>query len=175
MRERPLAPGVDVPVVGLGTWAVFDLPPGRQGEADAVVKTVLDGGARVMDSSPMYGRAEAVLAATLGPRRGDAFVATKIWTPSVPEGRSQFARQLEWYGGRVDLEQVHNLVNWDGQLSWMEEERDRGRIGLLGATHYSPSAFGEPARSRRSSVPWAWRPGPRPCSSGRSPTRASRS
>src|SRR4051794_34111730 len=104
MTERPLAPGTDVAVVGLGTWAVFDLPPGRQGVADAVVETVLDSGGRVVDSSPMYGPAEAVLAAALGQRRGEAFVATKIWTPSVSEGRSQFARQLEWYGGRVDLE-----------------------------------------------------------------------
>ncbi len=149
MRERPLAPGIDVPVVGLGTWAVFDLPPGRQGVADAVVTTIQDAGGRVMDSSPMYGRAEAALAAALGSRRDEAFVATKIWTPSVPEGRSQFARQLEWYGGRVDLEQVHNLVNWEGQLAWMEEGRERGRIRLLGATHHNPSAFGELAQVMR--------------------------
>ena len=149
MRKRPLAPGADVPVVGLGTWAVFDIPSGRQGVADAVVETMLDGGGRVVDSSPMYGRAEAVLAAALGPRRGETFVATKIWTSSVSEGRAQFASQLDWYEGRVDLEQVHNLVNWEGQLTWMEEERDRGRIGLLGATHYSPSAFGELARMMR--------------------------
>src|SRR3954464_3382462 len=143
MRTRRLAPGVDVPVVGLGTWSVFDVGPGRQGTADAVVGRMLEAGARVVDSSPMYGRAEHVLGAALGPRREQAFVATKIWTSSVEEGRAQFARQLDWYDGRVDLEQVHNLVAWREQLAWMERERDAGTIGLLGATHYSPSAFGE--------------------------------
>src|SRR3954470_16722098 len=150
MRTRRLAPGVHVPVVGLGTWSVFDVGPERQGTADAVVARMLDAGARVVDSSPMYGRAEHVLGAALGPRREDAFVATKIWTRSVEEGREQFARQLDWYDGRVDLEQVHNLVAWREQLAWMERERDAGRIGLLGATHYSPSAFGELAEVMRS-------------------------
>jgi aryl-alcohol dehydrogenase-like predicted oxidoreductase len=132
-----------VPVVGLGTWAVFDLPPRRQPVADAVVDALLECGGRLVDSSPMYGRAEAVLAAALEGRRERAYVATKVWTSSVREGRAQFARQLDWYGGRVDLEQVHNLVAWREHLAWLEGEREAGRIGLLGATHYDPAAFGE--------------------------------
>jgi aryl-alcohol dehydrogenase-like predicted oxidoreductase len=145
LNERNLTSGLSVPIVGLGTWRVFEGSP----HAREVVATMLDAGARLFDSSPMYGRAESVLGAALADRRSDAIVATKIWTPSVEEGRAQFARQLDDFGGRVDVEQVHNLVNWRGQLQWMREERDAGRIGVLGATHYDPGAFGELARVMR--------------------------
>jgi diketogulonate reductase-like aldo/keto reductase len=150
MQTRTLSPGVDVPVVGLGTWSVFDVGGAEQPMADEVVGALLRTGGRLVDSSPMYGRAEAVLGAALRDRRADAFVATKIWTSSVAEGQAQFARQLDWFAGRIDLEQVHNLVAWREHLTWMEAERDRGRIGLLGATHYSPRAFGELAEVMRS-------------------------
>jgi diketogulonate reductase-like aldo/keto reductase len=139
-----------MPVVGLGTWRVFDLPPGRQAVADAVVAAGLDAGARLVDSSPMYGRAEEVLAAALGDRRADALVATKVWTPSVEAGQAHYRRQLAWFGGRIDLLQVHNLVAWQEHLSWMERERDAGRIRWLGVTHYAPTALGELERVMRS-------------------------
>src|SRR4051794_36519723 len=106
MQERALGVGGPaVPVVGLGTWQVLD---GRRGAqvAGPVVDALLDGGGRLVDSSPMYGDAERNLGAALAERRSDAFVATKIWTRSAADGRRQFARQLEWFGGRVDLEQV---------------------------------------------------------------------
>jgi aryl-alcohol dehydrogenase-like predicted oxidoreductase len=84
-----------------------------------------------------------VLGWALGERRKQALVAMKIWTSSPAEARRQFAAQLEFFGGRVDLEQVHNLVAWPQQLEWMKEERAAGRIGFLGATHYAASAFDE--------------------------------
>jgi aryl-alcohol dehydrogenase-like predicted oxidoreductase len=149
MRTRELAPGVTVPVIGLGTWAVFDLPGDREADAEPVIGALLDAGGRVVDSSPMYGRAEHVLARALGPRRRDAFVATKVWTSSVDEGRDQYAHQLDLYDQRIDLEQVHNLVAWREHLRWLEAERDAGRVGLLGATHYAPRAFGELAEVMR--------------------------
>jgi aryl-alcohol dehydrogenase-like predicted oxidoreductase len=108
-----------------------------------VVDAVWEGGTRFFDSSPMYGQAEGVLGRALGEHRADALLATKIWTSSLAEARDQFADQLEFFGGRVDLEQVHNLVRWREHLEWMEDERIAGRIGFLGATHYSPGSFAE--------------------------------
>jgi hypothetical protein len=91
----------------------------------------------------MYGRAERVLARGLAGRRDEALVATKVWTPSAREGREQIARALEWYGGRVDIYQVHNLVSWREHLPYLEELRSRGQVGVVGATHYSHGALAE--------------------------------
>ncbi len=141
METRRLGRGPDLPVIGLGTWRVLDVPAAAQPLADAVVAAGIDAGARVIDSSPMYGRAEAVLSAALRDRRRTAFVATKVWTSSVADGRRHFTRQLGWFGGRVDLLQVHNLVAWREHLDWMERERGVGNIGWLGATTFQPSTF----------------------------------
>lgn len=141
MEERRLGP-----VVGLGTWNTFG---GDAALAHDVVGAALGAGARLVDTSPMYGGAEASLASALDGRRERAVVATKIWAPSVEEGRAQFRRQLAWYGV-VDVEQVHNLVAWREHADWLEAERDAGRIGRLGVTHYAASAFGELASALRS-------------------------
>jgi diketogulonate reductase-like aldo/keto reductase len=96
----------------------------------------------------MYGAAEESLAAALDGRRGDALVATKIWSDSSGRARRQYEAQLGWFGG-VDLEQVHNLVAWREHLPWLEAEREAGRIGRLGVTHYDPGAFAELAEALR--------------------------
>jgi diketogulonate reductase-like aldo/keto reductase len=98
----------------------------------------------------MYGAAEEVLGRALEGRRDEAFVATKVWTHDPAEGRRQAERALGYFGGRVDLLQVHNLAAWPEQLALIEELRDAGRVGYAGATHYSPSAFGELAEVMRS-------------------------
>jgi diketogulonate reductase-like aldo/keto reductase len=133
------------PVVGLGTWQTFD---GNAPLARDVVGAALDAGTRIVDSSPMYGGAERSLAAALERRRDEAAVATKIWTPAAQEARKQLANQLRWYG-HVEIEQVHNLVAWKEHVSWLEAERDAGRVGRIGVTHYDPSAFGELERALR--------------------------
>jgi diketogulonate reductase-like aldo/keto reductase len=141
MEERRLGP-----VVGLGTWNTFG---GDAELAHDVVGAALGAGTRFVDSSPMYGNAERSLAAALEGRRERATVATKIWAPTVPQGREQFEPQLDWFG-RIEIEQVHNLVGWREHLAWLEDERDAGRIGRIGVTHYSPLAFDEVADALRS-------------------------
>ena len=141
MEERRLGP-----VVGLGTWRTFDDDAALARE---VVAAAFEAGARLVDSSPMYGGAERSLGAALDGRRDDVIVATKIWARSVDEGRTQFARQLQWYAGRIDVEQVHNLVAWREHLDWLDEERAAGRVGKVGVTHYASSAFDELAEALR--------------------------
>lgn len=146
--------------MGFGTWNVLDVVPGDEPQARAVVTAALGTGATLMDSSPMYGRAEGVLSRALGDRRGEAIVATKIWSGSESEGRRQFDAQLGFYGGHVDILQVHNLTAWRAHLTWMEAERDAGRIGVLGATTYRAGAFEELAGVMRTGrigmvqIPW---------------------
>jgi diketogulonate reductase-like aldo/keto reductase len=126
-------------VVGMGTWKTFDVRRSRT----EVVDAALAAGTTLFDSSPMYGRAEEVLGRCLEGRRGRALVATKIWSSSAAEGRGQARRALGLYQDRVDLYQVHNLVAWREHLPMLEDLRDRGQVAAIGATHYSPSAFGE--------------------------------
>jgi diketogulonate reductase-like aldo/keto reductase len=133
------------PVVGLGTYATFDADAAL---ARDVVGSALDAGTRLVDSSPMYGGSERSLGDALRGRRDEATVATKIWASSPDEGRLQYERQLSFFG-QVDLEQVHNLVAWQEHLPWLEREREEGRIGLLGVTHYSSGALDELDRALR--------------------------
>jgi diketogulonate reductase-like aldo/keto reductase len=139
MEERGLGP-----VVGLGTSRTFE------DDADlarVVVGTALEEGCRLFDTSPMYGSEEA-LGLALEARRAEATVATKIWADSVDEGRQQFEDQLRWFG-RVEIEEVHNLVSWEEHLPWLKAERDAGRIDRLGVTHWQASAFPELGRALR--------------------------
>src|SRR4051812_43775334 len=146
MEKRELGRGgPQVPVVGMGTWQTLD----TRGERDEVVYAALDAGATFLDTSPMYGEAQRVLAHGLEGRRDEAFVATKLWTADDAEAERQAERALRWYG-RVDLYQVHNLLGTDKRLDLLERLREEGRVGRLGATHYSASAFGELERVMRS-------------------------
>jgi aryl-alcohol dehydrogenase-like predicted oxidoreductase len=152
MERRTLGrSGLDVPVVGMGTWQTFDVR-GAAGEhaRRLVVDTALDAGANFFDSSPMYGESERVLGFALEGRRDRALVATKVWTPGRDEGRRQVERALGYFGGWVDLYQVHNLVATREQLALLEEMREAGRVRAVGATHYSPSAFADLAALMRS-------------------------
>ncbi len=139
--------GLQVPVVGMGTWQTFDVR-GEAGEANTrkVVDAALQAGANFFDSSPMYGQAERVLGKTLEGRRDQALIATKVWASTADEGRKQINNALGYYGNRVDLYQIHNLLSWRDQLITLEKLVEEQRVGLIGATHYSPSAFDELSR-----------------------------
>jgi aryl-alcohol dehydrogenase-like predicted oxidoreductase len=141
---------LEAPVIGMGTWRTLDVTGPAEAERARVVHAALEAGTRLFDSSPMYGQAERVLGPALEGRRDEALVATKVWTADAREARDQIDFSLSCFGGRVDLYQVHNLVAWPDRLAELEELRDRGKVDAIGATHYSPSAFGELAQVMRS-------------------------
>lgn len=150
METRALGrTGLTVPVIGMGTWQTLDVRGAAERNASALVSRALEVGSNFIDSSPMYGRAEQLLGEALQGRRREAIVATKIWASSVEEGRTQAERALEWYGGSVDLYQIHNLLNWKAQLVLLERLKKEGRVQAIGATHYQASAFGELAVAMR--------------------------
>lgn len=136
--------GVELPVVGLGTWRVLDVH-GSAVEADrhTVVQRALDSGTTVVDSSPMYGQAERVLGDALRDRRDEAFVATKVWATDDDEAGRQLGNAYGFFRGRIDLYQVHNLVAWRRRLELLERERDAGRVRYVGVTHHAASALSD--------------------------------
>ena len=140
--------GEDIAAVGVGTWRGFDIGSGaaERDSRRAVLETLLNSGASVVDSSPMYGRAEGVagdLLADLG-RREDAFIATKVWTRGRREGIAEMEDSFRLFRTDViDLMQIHNLVDWRTQLDTMRGWKAEGRFRYLGYTHYRPHAFGD--------------------------------
>lgn len=141
MEHRPFA-GLRVPVIGMGTSKTFDVPE-VDDDRQAVTDTALDAGATFVDSSPMYGNAERILGATIAARRAEVTVATKVWTPDDDEAERQIDASLGFFGGHVEVLQVHNLVEWRTRLDQLEARRERGEIDIVAATHWQPSAFGE--------------------------------
>ena len=143
MERRPLgATGLEVPVVGMGTWRTFDVR-GADGEARCrdVLDAAYEGGATLFDTSPMYGSAERVLAEAIGGRRDGALVADKLWTADDHVAQRQAEHALRWFGGLVDVYQVHNLVGLDARLALLRRMQGEGSVRVVGATHYQHSAF----------------------------------
>jgi diketogulonate reductase-like aldo/keto reductase len=146
--------GETLPVVGLGTWQAFDVAEtDARGPQRDVLRRFVELGGRVVDSSPMYGAAEAAvgdLAAELGVR-DSLWIATKVWTTGRAPGVAQMERSLRLLRGkRLDLLQVHNLVDWQTHLATLREWKDAGRIRYLGITHYSASGHDALERVMRS-------------------------
>ncbi|MGE5625405.1 MAG: aldo/keto reductase [Bacillota bacterium] len=139
--------GEELPVIGIGTWENFDVATKdpRRGDLKRVLETLFVAGGRCIDSSPMYGKAEGAVGELLTalPRAPKAFVATKVWTEGKAEGIRQMERSEQFMGGRLDLIQVHNLLDWRTHLSTLHAWKDKGRIRYLGITHYTPSAHAE--------------------------------
>jgi diketogulonate reductase-like aldo/keto reductase len=137
-----------LPVIGLGTWQTFDVGVGAAERAPLkeVLREFVKSGGAVIDSSPMYGRSESVageIAAELGIHK-QLFVATKVWT----SGRDAGIRQMEESFRRLrveklDLMQIHNLLDYRTHLATLRKWRDDGKIRYLGVTHYHAGAYPE--------------------------------
>jgi len=140
--------GEALPMVGLGTWRTFDIgnDAGALKQRRDVLTLLFDAGGKVVDSSPMYGRAEAVvgdLVAGMG-RRQDAFIATKVWIT----GRNAGIRQMQSSATKlkapvIDLMQVHNLVDVWTHLETLKNWKQEGRVRYVGVTHYTSSALSD--------------------------------
>jgi diketogulonate reductase-like aldo/keto reductase len=138
-----------LPVIGIGTWQVFDVgaDPAQRAPLREVLK-LLDG--NVVDSSPMYGSSETVAGDLMAEVKKKFFVATKVWT----SGRDAGIRQMETSFKRLrvermDLMQVHNLVDVETHSRTLLDMKSRGRIRYLGITHYTASAYAEVERAMR--------------------------
>ena len=128
----------------MGTWKTFDVR-GESAVLDRrrVAEGAIAAGTTLFDTSPMYGDAQDVLSRAVRDKRGQVLIADKVWTPSPAEAREQVRRSLDWYGGRLDIYQIHNLVGWRQHLPLLEDLRERGEVGVIGATHYAHSALSE--------------------------------
>jgi aryl-alcohol dehydrogenase-like predicted oxidoreductase len=143
-RRKLGSAGIEVPAVGLGTWQVLDVRGREEGSRHEVVRAALEEGANLFDSSPMYGEAERVLGEALRKHgRNRATVATKVWTSNDREAERQIERSLGFFGGRVELYQVHNLVATERRLDTVHRLKEEGKVRAIGATHYSRAAFGD--------------------------------
>lgn len=145
--------GETVPVVGLGTAHVFDVGTAAEREPlQEVLRLFVEQGGQLVDTSPMYGAAETVvgdLAGALGVRP-KLFVATKVWTTGREAGIRQMEASMKRLGvERLDLIQVHNLVDLATQLATLREWKAQGRVRYLGVTHYQDSAHAELERVMR--------------------------
>ena len=128
----------------MGTWRTFDVRGGKvEKDRAELVDRAVAAGVDLFDSSPMYGEAERVLGKSLAPVRDRVLVATKVWSADDGVAARQIANALDFFGGRIDLYQVHNLVALPRRLEMLEELKSEGRVGAIGATHFSESAFGQ--------------------------------
>ncbi len=152
---RPIPKGGElIPVIGLGTSRVFDV--GSSESERAAVKAVLDAlvesGGRVVDTAPMYGRAEGVvgeLVAAAG-LRSRLFLASKVRTTGHDAGLAQLETSLKLVGaGRMDLMQVHNLVDVKTQLATLRKLKEAGRIRYVGVSHWKASGHAELEKTLR--------------------------
>jgi diketogulonate reductase-like aldo/keto reductase len=146
MLTRPIpSSGTPLPVIGCGTWRGFDVGSTAADRARlrGVLQALFDAGGSVVDSSPMYGAAEGVVGDLLSEMGAHdrAFVATKVWTSGEAAGIAQMRRSLQLLRRpRLELMQIHNLVDWRTQLATLRAWKAEGLIGHLGITHYTTSA-----------------------------------
>ena len=141
IRRRIPSSGEMLPVIGLGTSGPFEVGVDARDREPlaAVLSGFFEGGATVIDTSPMYSSAESVLGELLNPEmQSRAFIATKVWTRGAREGVTQMTRSMELLRRKkVELMQVHNLLDLDVHLPTLRRWKEEGRIRYLGITHYT--------------------------------------
>lgn len=136
--------GERLPVIGLGTWRTFDVDDTESDREPLkkVLQTLIDKGGKVVDSSPMYGRSENVVGdlSTSLKINDKLFIATKVWTSGRADGIRQIDESFRRLGrNKLDLLQIHNLVDWQVHLRTLRDLKDQGRIRYIGLTHYLDS------------------------------------
>jgi diketogulonate reductase-like aldo/keto reductase len=146
MHTRNTSTGEKIPVVGLGTWQTFDV--GTKAEytnpLKEVLKTLIDKGGKVVDSSPMYGKSEKVVGdlSTELSLNNKLFIATKVWTSGKDQGIKQMNESFRLLKRKqIDLLQIHNLVDWQTHLKTLREWKAQNKIRYIGITHYTESAY----------------------------------
>ena len=150
LKRKIPSSGEELPVIGLGTSGPFEV--GESAAQRAPLAEVLtgffDGGARLIDTSPMYSSAESVLGELLTPaQRAQAVLATKVWTSGARSGIEQMTHSAERLRTpRLDLIQVHNLLDLKVHLKTLRAWKDAGRVRYIGITHYTVAAQAELAR-----------------------------
>ncbi|WP_338586284.1 aldo/keto reductase [Pseudomonas sp. MAG733B] len=137
-----------LPIVGLGTYRGFDVAPEDPAykQLPAVLHALFEKGGTVIDSSPMYGRAEQTTGELLSIHepRSPAFLATKVWTRGREEGIAQMEESFRLLQtDRIDLMQIHNLLDWQIHLPTLRHWKEEGRVRYIGITHYTASAYEE--------------------------------
>ena len=145
IRRRIPSSGEELPVIGLGTSGPFEISdtPSARAPLAQVLTAFFAGGGRLIDTSPMYSTAEQVLGELLTPQmHREVFLATKVWTRGSAAGVEQMTRSAELMKvQRLDLIQVHNLLDLDTQLATLREWKAAGRVRYLGVTHYTVSSY----------------------------------
>jgi len=149
MHTRPIPSTREpLPVIGCGTYRTFDVGAGPDDRAPlaAVLQVLFAAGGSVIDTSPMYGAAERVVGDLLAQAnsRSHAFLATKVWTSGQQAAREQMNHSFELLQDlRIDLIQVHNLIDWKSHLPALRDLKAMRRIRYVGVTHYSASSYPE--------------------------------
>jgi len=147
--------GETIPAIGLGTWRTFDVGGGKDERAPLkeVLQRFVELGGKVLDSSPMYGTAESVAGDLAAEAKvaDNLFWATKVWTSGAGAGVKQMEASLARLRvKRLDLMQIHNLLDWQTHLPVLREMKQAGQIRYLGVTHYSHGELPQIERMMRS-------------------------
>lgn len=152
MLQRPIpSTGEMLPVIGLGTSRVFDVgsSAAERLPLEEVLATLVKNGGKLVDTATMYGRAESVIGEIVAKLklRDSLFLATKVWTTGREAGIQSMEHSLDLLGSKkLDLIQVHNLVDTATQLATLREWKKEGRVRYIGITHYTESSQAEVAR-----------------------------